>query len=58
MLGGLVLWTGEKSKQSLNQRLSTRDLRRSEIVVQCFLFSNHLVITTRASNGKLHLVKV
>jgi hypothetical protein len=25
--------------------------------VQCYLFSNHLVLTTRASNGKLHLVK-
>jgi hypothetical protein len=28
------------------------------MVVQCYLFSNHLITTTRGSNGKLHLVKV
>ncbi|CAM4810531.1 unnamed protein product, partial [Rotaria magnacalcarata] len=55
--GGLVLWTGDKVKQGLNQKLSAREIRRNETVVQCYLFSNHLVITTRASNGKLHLVK-
>ncbi|KAE8747966.1 hypothetical protein FOCC_FOCC005356 [Frankliniella occidentalis] len=27
-----------------------------EAVRQCFLFSNHLIIATRASNGRLHLV--
>ncbi|XP_034244817.1 ras-specific guanine nucleotide-releasing factor 2-like [Thrips palmi] len=27
-----------------------------ETVRQCFLFSNHLIIATRASNGRLHLV--
>ncbi|CAF3695070.1 unnamed protein product [Rotaria socialis] len=56
--GGLVLWTGDKVKQGLNQKLSAREIRRNEIVVQCYLFSNHLIITTRASNGKLHLVKI
>lgn len=54
----LILWTGDRSRTNLGQRLTVRDLRRNEIVVQCYLFSNHLVITTRASNGKLHLVKV
>ncbi|CAF0742957.1 unnamed protein product [Rotaria sp. Silwood1] len=55
--GGLVLWTGDRNKQGHNQRLTAREIRRNEMVVQCYLFSNHLVITTRASNGKLHLVK-
>ncbi|XP_060537024.1 ras-specific guanine nucleotide-releasing factor 2-like [Cylas formicarius] len=27
-----------------------------EVVRQCFLFSNHLIIATRSSSGKLHLV--
>ncbi|KAJ8927238.1 hypothetical protein NQ314_020317 [Rhamnusium bicolor] len=27
-----------------------------EVVRQCFLFSNHLIIATRTSSGKLHLV--
>ena len=49
---------GDRNKISIGQRFASRDLRRSEMVVQCYLFSNHLVITTRASNGKLHLVKV
>ncbi|CAF0918598.1 unnamed protein product [Adineta steineri] len=54
---GLVLWTGEKNKPNHGQRLSAREIRRNETVVQCYLFSNHLVTTTRGSNGKLHLVK-
>jgi hypothetical protein len=57
-IDSLILWTGDRNKLSLGQRFASRDLRRNEIVVQCYLFSNHLVITTRASNGKLHLVKV
>jgi hypothetical protein len=57
-IDSLILWIGDRNKLSLGQRFASRDLRRSEIVVQCYLFSNHLVITTRASNGKLHLVKV
>ncbi|CAF0748514.1 unnamed protein product [Rotaria sordida] len=55
--GGLVLWTGDRNKQVFNQRLSAKEIRRNEMVVQCYLFTNHVVITTRASNGKLHLVK-
>ena len=31
---------------------------KKEIVRQCFLFTNHLLLTTRASNGRLHLAKV
>jgi hypothetical protein len=58
MIDSLILWSNDRSKLSLGQRFALRDLRRNEIVVQCYLFSNHLVITTRASNGKLHLVKV
>ncbi|CAF1579524.1 unnamed protein product, partial [Didymodactylos carnosus] len=51
----LVLITTEKSK-SIGQRF-TREMRRNEAIVQCYLFSNHLILTIRASNGKLHLVK-
>ena len=58
LLDSLILWTGDRNKVSLGQRFASRDLRRHETVVQCYLFSNHLIITTRASNGKLHLVKV
>ena len=58
MLDGLILWAGDKNKPTLSQRLSSREIRRNESLVQCFLFSNHLVTTTRGSNGKLHLVKV
>ena len=30
--------------------------KEREAVRQCFLFSHHLIITTRTSQGKLHLV--
>ncbi|CAF0902526.1 unnamed protein product [Adineta ricciae] len=53
----LILWAGDRNKSSIGQRFTTRDLRRNESVVQCYLFSNHLVVTSRASSGKLHLVK-
>lgn len=35
---------------------SSRDKER-EAVRQCFLFSNHLIITTRTQAGRLHLVE-
>ena len=57
-LDSLILWTGDRTKSGLGQRLSARDARRHEMIVQSYLFSNHLIITTRASSGKLHLVKV
>ncbi|CAF1186205.1 unnamed protein product [Adineta steineri] len=53
----LILLNNDRNKPSLGQRFTPRDIRRNEVVVQCYLFSNHLVTTTRASNGKLHLVK-
>ena len=31
---------------------------KKEAVKQCFLFSNHLIVTSRSSSGKLHLSKV
>lgn len=34
-----------------------KDLKK-EVVRQCFLFTNHLLITTRSSSGRLHLLKV
>src|SRR6218665_1113344 len=32
--------------------------QRKETVRQVFLFTNHLLLTTRSSNGRLHLAKV
>nr|ACD54762.1 unknown [Adineta vaga] len=57
LIDSLILWNGDRNKSSIGQRFTTRELRRNESVVQCYLFSNHLVTTTRASSGKLHLVK-
>ena len=57
-LDSLILWTGDRNRLTLGHRFASRELRRHETVVQCYLFSNHLVVTTRASSGKLHLVKV
>ena len=31
---------------------------KKEAIKQCFLFSNHLIVTSRTSSGKLHLNKV
>ena len=31
--------------------------KEREAVRQCFLFSNHLIITSRTQGGKLHLVE-
>lgn len=58
LLDSLILWIGDRTKLSITQRFGSRDLRRNELIVQCYLFSNHLVLTTRGSSGKLHLVKV
>ena len=34
-----------------------KDIRK-KTVVKCFLFSNHLIVTVRANNGRLNLFKV
>ena len=31
---------------------------KKDVVRQVFLFTNHILLTTRASNGRLHLAKV
>ncbi|XP_045481694.1 ras-specific guanine nucleotide-releasing factor 1-like isoform X2 [Harmonia axyridis] len=51
--GSLIQLPGEKSKTS-RSKLNFKSDR--EYLRQCFLFSNHLIIATRTSNGKLHLV--
>ncbi|KAK9718958.1 RhoGEF domain [Popillia japonica] len=51
--GSLIQLPSEKpkpSKSKLNFKSEKESLR------QCYLFSNHLIIATRSSNGKLHLV--
>jgi Ras-specific guanine nucleotide-releasing factor 1 len=52
--GLLIILTTAKSK-TLGGKV--KDIKK-RTVVKCFLFSNHLIITTRASNGKLYLFKV
>jgi hypothetical protein len=46
--------TSVKSK-TLGVKL--KDVKK-RTVVKCFLFTNHLIVTIRASNGRLNLFKV
>lgn len=52
--GLLIVLTSVKSK-ALGVKL--KDVKKRN-VVKCFLFTNHLILTTRASNGRLNLFKV
>lgn len=52
--GLLIILTSIKSK-TLGVKL--KDIKKRN-VVKCFLFTNHLIVTTRASNGRLNLFKV
>ena len=45
----------EKPRTGARGRLSVVKQER-EAIRQCFLFSNHLLITTRTHAGRLHLV--
>ncbi|GFY37855.1 ras-specific guanine nucleotide-releasing factor 2 [Trichonephila inaurata madagascariensis] len=45
---------GEKSKLQ-RARMGKRE---TEVVRQCFLFTNHMLLCTRSTNGKLHLIEV
>lgn len=49
-----ILPPGQKS--GTRGRLSIGREKEREAVRQCFLFSNHLIITSRTQGGKLHLV--
>ncbi|GBM62080.1 Ras-specific guanine nucleotide-releasing factor 2 [Araneus ventricosus] len=44
---------GEKSKLQ-RARMAKRE---TEVVRQCFLFTNHMLLCTRSTNGKLHLIE-
>lgn len=50
--GLLIIYTHPKCKS-----LKTTREERKRNVVKCFLFTNHLVVTKRASNGRLNLFK-
>lgn len=52
--GLLILLTPIKSKALV---MKGKDARKRN-VVKCFLFTNHLIVTTRAPNGRLNLFKV
>ena len=49
-----ILPPGQKS--GTRGRLTIGREKEREAVRQCFLFSNHLIITSRTQGGKLHLV--
>ncbi|XP_044256640.1 ras-specific guanine nucleotide-releasing factor 2-like isoform X2 [Tribolium madens] len=51
--GSLIQLPSEKHRSS-RSKLNFKS--EKECVRQCFLFSNHLIIATRTSSGKLHLV--
>ncbi|XP_066274994.1 ras-specific guanine nucleotide-releasing factor 1-like isoform X2 [Branchiostoma lanceolatum] len=53
--GTLVQLSVDRGRSSSRVRLSHKD---KESARQCFLFSQHLIITTRGSGGKLYLSKV
>lgn len=37
---------------------TTGTKRSDELIRQCFLFTNHLLLCTRTKDGKLHLLEV
>ncbi|XP_077988793.1 ras-specific guanine nucleotide-releasing factor 2-like [Glandiceps talaboti] len=53
------VYAGEKGKNRsrLGSLSSSKSDARKEGVRQCFLFTHHLLITTRGSSGRLHLAK-
>ncbi|RWS29802.1 ras-specific guanine nucleotide-releasing factor 1-like protein [Leptotrombidium deliense] len=52
----LQVMGGEKGKSQRSRLTSFKS--EKEIVRQCFLFTNHMLLCTRATNGKLNLVEV
>ncbi|GAB6018998.1 hypothetical protein CHUAL_000631 [Chamberlinius hualienensis] len=52
--GSLIQIPSEKPKGQWNRISSFKSEKES--VRQCFLFSNHMLLTTRSSGGRLHLV--
>ncbi|GIY87000.1 ras-specific guanine nucleotide-releasing factor 2 [Caerostris darwini] len=52
--GGVIqVLGGEKSKLP-RARMGKRE---TEVIRQCFLFTNHMLLCTRSTNGKLHLIE-
>ena len=49
-----ILPAGQKSTKN---RITLGREKEREAVRQCFLFSNHLIVTSRTQGGKLHLVE-
>ena len=60
LLGNLIQVTHERSRQSRSRlgSLGGKVESKKEGVRQCFLFTKHLLITSRTSGGKLHFAKV
>lgn len=49
---------GKSGRGRLGSFSTTFKESKKELVRQVFLFTNHMLLTTRASNGRLHLAKV
>lgn len=59
--GSLIQVLHDKSKSGrgrLGSFSSSFKESKKDMVRQVFLFTNHMLLTTRASNGRLHLAKV
>ena len=56
--GTLLQVFHEKPKSGRGRLGSWTKDQKKEIVRQVFLFTNHMLLTTRASNGRLHLAKL
>ncbi|BES94772.1 Ras-specific guanine nucleotide-releasing factor [Nesidiocoris tenuis] len=52
--GSLIQIPADKSKSQRNRLTNFKS--EKEALRQCFLFSNHLILATRTSGGRLHLV--
>ncbi|XP_044728082.1 ras-specific guanine nucleotide-releasing factor 1-like [Chrysoperla carnea] len=52
--GSLIQVPADKPRPSRNRLTNFKS--EKEVIRQCFLFSNHLILATRTSGGRLHLV--
>ncbi|XP_042899725.1 ras-specific guanine nucleotide-releasing factor 2-like isoform X2 [Parasteatoda tepidariorum] len=52
--GSVVQVLGSEKSKLQRPRMGKRE---TEVVRQCFLFTNHMLLCTRSTNGKLHLIE-
>ncbi len=56
--GTLIQCMNDKGKKDRSRFGSSFKDSKKEVVRQVYLFTNHMLLTTRTSNGRLHLIKV